>query len=30
MGYLEMLGVALVVNSIHVLIYGEPWMITIS
>jgi hypothetical protein len=30
MGYLELLVGTLVVNAIHVIIFGEPWMITIS
>jgi hypothetical protein len=30
MGYLELLVGALVINAIHVIIYGEQFMITVS
>jgi len=30
MGYLELLVGTLVVNTIHVIMFGEPWMITIA
>ena len=30
MGYFELLGVAVVINIIHVAITGEPFMITIG
>jgi len=30
MGYIELLISTLVINGVHFIIWGEPWMITIS
>jgi hypothetical protein len=30
MGYLELLVGAIVVNTIHLIVFGEPWMVTVS
>lgn len=30
MGYLEILTAALVINTLHIMIYGQPFMIVLS